>query len=37
MECFRLGNLNLIFDIRISDFSAKHEIKNQISKLKIRR
>ena len=34
MECFWLGNLGLVFDIRISDFATKHEIKNHISNLK---
>ena len=34
MEYFWLGNLGLVFDIRISDFATKHEIKNQISNLK---
>ena len=34
MECFWLGNLDLVFDIRISGFATKHEIENQISNLK---
>ena len=32
--CYRLGNLDLAFDIRISDFATTHKIKNQISKLR---
>ena len=32
--CYRLGNLDLAFDIRISDFAITHKIKNQISKLR---
>ena len=32
--CYWLGNLDLAFDIRISDFATTHKIKNQISKLR---
>ena len=34
MGSFWLGNQDLVFDIRISDFATKHEVKNQISNLK---
>ena len=27
-ECFRIGNPDLDFDIRISDFEIKHETEN---------
>ena len=32
--CYQLGNLDLAFDIRISDFATTHKIKNQISELR---
>ena len=34
MGSFWLGNLDLVFDIRISDFATKHEVKNQTLNLK---
>ena len=33
-KSFWLGNLDLVFDIRISDFATKHEVKNQTLNLK---
>ena len=32
--CYELGNLDLVFDIWISDFATTHKIKNEISKLR---
>ena len=34
MGSFWLGNLDLVFDIRISDFATKHEVKKQMLNLK---
>ena len=34
MGSFWLGNLDLVFDIRISEFATKHEVKNQTLNLK---
>ena len=34
MGSFWLGNLDLVSDIRISDFATKHEVKNQTLNLK---